>query len=113
MVCDGCVRVQVGQKLAINTAQFSRVFQDRSFIFAIRQRPAALVGHTIVNLNVRGKRGNIVQVYPSVESAPRHTAAPMPFKPCTLKPHSHNDPPLCALLCGMAGTTSSPTACRC
>ena len=34
---------------------------------AIRTRPAELVGQRVFNLNVRGKRGNIVQVYPAVE----------------------------------------------
>ena len=58
----------VAQQLAINTAQFGRTFQDRSFVFAIRQRPQALQGFSLYNINVRGKRGNIVQVYPSVES---------------------------------------------
>lgn len=58
-------------RLAINTAQFGRTFQDRSHI--IRLLPRSLITHEdsqtcdIYNLNVRGKRGNIVQVYPSVE----------------------------------------------
>lgn len=76
-------------KLKVNTNQYSRTFQDRSYVFSIKPLPTANVaasnqadtpaidytemksrlakGGKIYNLNVRGKRGNIVQVYPSVE----------------------------------------------
>jgi len=63
--------VQIGPKdtdyvqLALNTNQVARTFQDRSYIFYVV--PKADPAKNVINVNVRGKRGNIVQTYPAVE----------------------------------------------
>ncbi|XP_028415089.1 protein DD3-3-like [Dendronephthya gigantea] len=55
-------------QLAVNTAQFGRTFQDRSHVMILMARTNKISDDVAVyNLNVRGKRGNIVQVYPAVE----------------------------------------------
>jgi hypothetical protein len=59
---DGSARIQL--QMAIDTSQYGRTFQDRTHKFAIRDPP---VQGRIHNLNVRGKRGNVVQTYPGTE----------------------------------------------
>ena len=61
-------------RLNVNTAQFGRTFEDRTHVFQIRNRPQGLTcgirrgdDCNIVNVNVRGRRGNINNVYPAVE----------------------------------------------
>jgi len=56
-----------GLRLALNTAQTGRVFQDRSHVMTIMEPPAQLTNKKVHNVNVQGKRGNIVQTFPAVE----------------------------------------------
>ena len=55
--------------LAINTAQIARTFQDRSHNFILMPREMHQIPNDfdIENIQVRGKRGNIVQTFPAVE----------------------------------------------
>lgn len=86
---DSATKGDAFVKLKVNTNQYGRTFQDRSYVFAIKPLPTASAtannqldtpaidmtsvrtalanGGKIYNVGVRGKRGNIVQVYPSVE----------------------------------------------
>jgi len=68
-----------GLRLALNTAQTGRTFQDRSHVFRVMKNPnwQAQAGANnepwekansrVINVSVQGKRGNIVQTFPAVE----------------------------------------------
>eukprot|EP01097_Dermamoeba_algensis_P004148 TRINITY_DN2754_c0_g1_i1.p1 TRINITY_DN2754_c0_g1~~TRINITY_DN2754_c0_g1_i1.p1 ORF type:complete len:481 (+),score=57.53 TRINITY_DN2754_c0_g1_i1:466-1908(+) len=52
--------------LGTNGKAIGKTFEDRSFVFNIIPRPAELQDKTIYNLNVRGKRGNLVDIFPAM-----------------------------------------------
>jgi len=55
-------------QLALNTNQVARTFQDRSYVFYVTPKPNDRnTAQVVMNVNTRGKRGNIVQTYPAVE----------------------------------------------
>ena len=47
-------------KITLNQDQNPRTFEDRSYAFLIKKRPSELANANIVNVNVRGKRGNLL-----------------------------------------------------
>ena len=53
-------------RLALDTTQLPRTFQDRSYTFDIINRPSGING-SIYNVNVMGKRGNIAQIRNCIE----------------------------------------------
>jgi len=55
-------------QLAINTAQYSRTFQDRTHTFQMHHQPSQVgEGQKMMMVTVGGKRGNIVQTFPGHE----------------------------------------------
>jgi len=55
-------------KLSVDTSRLGGTFEDRSHSFRIRRRSlsSSCKGANIYNLNTKGRRGDIVQVFPSV-----------------------------------------------
>lgn len=49
-------------RMNIDTTQFGRTFEDRSYTFEVRDSYTNSLTANVYNLNVRGKRGNIAQV---------------------------------------------------
>jgi len=60
--------VNIKLAIAFNTNQVGRTFQDRSYVLKFYTAPANAANSVIWNLNMRGRRGNIVQCYPAVEN---------------------------------------------
>jgi hypothetical protein len=58
--------IGVPVRLAIDTSQYGRTFEDRSFTFDIIKRTSELKKR-IINVNVQGKRGNIAQIRNCIE----------------------------------------------
>jgi hypothetical protein len=54
--------------MAFQTDQVARTFQDRSYVMKFMDGQSIRGSGKIVNLNNRGRRGNIVQCYPAVEN---------------------------------------------
>ena len=54
-------------RLAINSAQYGRIFEDRTYTFNIIERLEDFSDGEIYNVNVQGKRGNIAQVRNCIE----------------------------------------------
>jgi len=54
-------------RLAVDTTQFGRTFQDRTHTFAVQPPIIGSLTSNLYNVNVRGKRGNIAQVRNCVE----------------------------------------------
>lgn len=57
-------------EMNVNTNQHGRVFQDRSHRYELRENTEPecdIPGQTVHNVQVRGKRGNVVQTFPGTE----------------------------------------------